>query len=864
MELSFEQFLEVVDSATNQDQAPEVIQEANNIIYEFREKDTAQFLIYCAEIVLLENVSDIQATLGIVYIKSVLRQNRYYGIDYIIQLWSSIPEEQRMQLKQALIRGIMFPVEELRNSAASTLAIIAQLEFPDQWPDFLNVLVTLCQDESCGESTIMGTLQTLGDAFMSSNFIRPRYQRERENALKIVCELVFQVLQQEAEAPLKSAAVILLVNSFKTTFSRNFDKNADLLAMTFQILLENFEIEDEQLHSYIYDFFMITFKKLYNKIFPNPVTEIAQAVSHDLQSDILEYRTLALSFLRKCSKFELEQSKTSHRDVYFTETCSQNLAELIIPFLVFIDDNYDIDEADKSLSYFAYRTLKSFVKFDAENLFALVQEYFAANNEDSDWKTRCSTVIALRAILDVGNDIEKYVWSIFTELLNLTQDQNIIVRLHAQKFIASFVKRYSIIEDPVREVQFIIEIFTELVQQDIAQTISGCKIIINFIGRYDEKDYRSPLADEEIFNSILKPLWEQFNRPEIVTPSLYNKVKQAICKLCRKTPYSTMEIRKAFCIEVLERFRENANTLYSSPNVNTDMVTMQSIFLEIFGQVIYTIQGLFVKNDENEQLMNDIFDYLSQFLPKMNEIPNLIKTIGNLIITAPMHSGRYAETLVRFLIDAQSTREVDLITESAMTMGDLFRACPEEMHVFSDQFCSMLLDNIEDDNLPDPPVCQSIMTLADVVKLSNPDDIIGYRDRMMAVVRNYTHYKYNPDNPGDVEVMTNYLEGTIYLSGAILKTFSNDEEFISDRSNIEILFEFRLHITPDVFKSENLDYSLILFLNCALFNHKAARIYNIFLNHYNIKDYLQKIMDKSKNVECQRNAKKLKARIINA
>ena len=186
------------------------------------------------------------------------------------------------------------------------------------------------------------------------------------------------------------------------------------------------------------------------------------------------------------------------------------------------------------------------------------------------------------------------------------------------------------------------------------------------------------------------------------------------------------------------------------------------------------------------------------------------------------------------------------------------------MQEFSDTLCSLLLDNIEDDNLSNNPICQSILTLADIVKNSIPENIIKYRDRLMAVVRNYTHIRYDPDDPGDVEVMINFFEGTIYLSGAILQTFQDDEEFITNRDNIEILFEFKNHIKPSIFRSIKLDYSIILFLNGALSKKENARSYNIFLNHLNIKNYLKSITENSKNEDCVKQARKLLTRLINA
>lgn len=682
MELSFDQFLEVVESAFNQEQSPDAIQEANNLIYEFREKSTQQFLIYSAEIILLENVTDKQATIAINFIKSVLKQSRYIGIDYIIQIWDSIPEEQRMQLKQALIRGIMFQDDKIRNSFAATLAIILKIEFPERWPDFFDVIVTLCQDQSYGTSSVLGVIKTLGDAFMSHNFIRPRYTEEREKALNVVRSLVFQVLEQDVDVSMKIEAVNMFTNSINTTFFRNFRGDPDLVEKSFQNILGNFEIENEKLHDSIYDFFLMIFKKV-DDLYPHPITEIAQAITQDLQSGNLQFQKAALSFMTKCAKEEQEFSieKKRKREMVFTQTCSENFTELILPFLAAISDSYDGDGADDSLSCYALQTLKSFASFDEENVLSNVMEYFEQFKENEDHKIRSSSVIALKSVLKTNLDIEKAIWPCFSDIVNLAQDQNILVRLYSQDFIASYIKKNFLMDDRNKEIQFIVEFATELLQQDIQQAIEGCKVLTNFIKRYQKEDISTPLGDEEVFGVILKSLWSQVDRPEILEPKFYDKVRKAIRKLCMRSPYPTIEIRKDFCVEIFTKFRDNADKAYDSSGSSQELGIMQNLYLDLFGSAIYSIQGLFTK-EENLQFVDEVFEFLSQFLPRMEEIPYIIKAIGDIILAVPMNSQKYADALAVFLAKAQKSQNFELITESAITTGDLFRAAPDVMRTF--------------------------------------------------------------------------------------------------------------------------------------------------------------------------------------
>lgn len=867
MELSFDQFLGAVNiiasSATSTAQLDKV-QEANNIVIKFKEENKEFFLLYSAQIVLLPDVNDNQAMIAILSIKSVLRLTRCYGFDYINNLWNSIPEEQRNQLKQALLRGIMFPGDQLRNAASSTLALVAQLEYPKNWPEFFDILVQICQDRTYGSSAVMGVLQTLSDAFTIPAFIRPRYSAEREKALNIVSLLAFQVLQQDTPPPMKTAAVQLLTNSFKTTFFHNYTRNFELTETTIQALLSNFNVLDNELHYSIYEFFLITFKKIYKKIFPHPITEIAQAITQDLQSGNIDYQKMALSFLRKCAKHEddIISKEYPSDEPNFTKTCSQNFTVSIVPFLVFINDTFEFDTNDDSLSYYTYRALKAFTIFDGEFVLNVIQAYFNERKADENWKVRCSAIIALHSVLRIGDNVVDYVHSIRSDLNKLAEDPNINVRLYTQSFIASFIKKYSFMEDMESEVQFVVTFASQLLQQeDKTQAISGTIIIQNFVSKFSEDNSNTPLSNPVILNSILNPLWLQFNRTDIINSKLDLYVKKAICTTCRNSAINTVEVRKEFALVVFNRIRESLTIMQEGQNFSADMVAFLSTMLEIFGIVIFTIRKMVNNNPENEAFIDEVFTYLSAFLPKMSDIPNLVKTIGNLIIAAGRHSAAYANALVKFLYDAQSSDNSDLILESALAIGDLFRSAESVMQQYAAPFCNLVLINIEKDQLPEIAVYQQMMTLGDIVKHSPPESIYELRDRLMGVVRNYTQFRYNPDDPRDVATMSVYFEGVIYLAGTILETFSDDDAFITNKNNIDTLFEFRIHIKPETFKSSNIDYSLILFLDSAIKNKEVARTYNIPLNHNNIKNYLKKIIKKSKNLKCVKRAKELRSQL---
>lgn len=859
MELTFEEFLQTAESLSSHDQSAERIQEANNIIKEFRAKNITQFILYSIDLVLLKNASPTQITNGLNFINSTFIPKRFHGIDFISEIYSSIPKEQKLRLRQVLLIGIKSPNNELQTSTTSTLSIIIKFEFPLEWPTFFTDLMSIYESESSGTPQRLGVLQSFNKSFQR-DLIKPRYLRERDSALSIITNLVFQILSEETDISLKKEAVFLLTNSFKTTFHRNFGKNLELTENSLRLLQSNFEIDNDEFHFSIYNFFTQVIKKLNDKV-NSQLNAIEYMVKIDLLSEKVERQKQALDFLIKTAKAEsIMQNKN------ISPHMSQSFSEIIINLTKNVNETFNYFEKDnESLGYYAYKALKLFNEFDHENLFVLVQKYFDSNFLNKDFKIRCSSIIAVRSII---NKEEKsafsYFRSIFNDIMNLAQDpHNLTVRLYAQSLIGYFIKRDFLMENKNEEVQFIIDMFTELVQQDVQQTTSGIKIITNFLKRYDNSDLQPPLSTVEMFHSIVNPLWFQFERQEINNKKFSEFVCEAIILLCRKSTNNTIEIRKEFCIEVLNKFKQNANVLYSSQNpISDEMTKLQENYLDIFGKVMFSIRGILI-SDKNGQFINDIFEYFIQLLPNMERIPGLLTMIGNLVISSDI-SGKFVNEICGCLTQALSSKIPFLLFEGSMLLGDLFRKNNELLNDYKGQFCCLLLDIIEDDDVPINTINQSLMTLADIVRFSMPEQIIDFRNRILTVIQNLTHYYYDPDDQKSIEIMSSLLEGTIYLSGAVIKTFSDDEAFISDRKVSDCLFEFRYILNPTVFSSQGVDCSVILFLNCALSNSKAARILNIFLNHNSIKEYLNKIIDTSKNNGYVDRARYLKRKLMNA
>lgn len=595
----------------------------------------------------------------------------------------------------------------------------------------------------------------------------------------------------------------------------------------------------------IYNLLYNLFIKLYPKSTSDIIPIILQFLAHDIQSGYLSYQKLALSFIRKSVKVE------ANMDASFTKLCATNLSELIISLLTNVDDTFyfNQEEEEKPLIYFAYHALKSII---TDESILLIIKHFQENYSSEDWKVRCSSVIALKAAIKAGSQTISPLLSNINELLN---DEKLIVRLYSQSFIAKYIEKYDICQDPKENFDFVFNLAFDLLKKEVEEACLGLDIIFGYckIGK------RLEFIEQEQFFNILNTLWLQFGRNDVTKLKFNEHLTKLIPVLVSNIPiYKVAEVLMPFCVVVLHKIVEYVIPLFNE-NADSDVGESTKIilnnFLYIFGIVFYRL-----KTCLNDQFVNEAFQCLIQFLPKMEEIPRLLISIGNVIMAVPSQSANYVSSLINYLIKAQKSLIDDLISSSSILIGDLYRSCPSIMSEYTSTFCNLLIKNVQNDDLSYKTIGNILTNLADLVRNSPPELIVSYRDEMVDIINNVGTCNFDPTNEDDIENMTHLVEGITCLSGAILKIFADDNEFINDKK--DILFSFRYLMKPDLFPSSDIDYALIICIDDAISNRYLARQCNIQLNHSYIKERLKSIGN-SNNEDLRQKAKSLSSILIN-
>lgn len=667
----------------------------------------------------------------------------------------------------------------------------------------------------------------------------PRYFREFEQTFQFLNTLTFENLKENAGESNKQAASFLLANLLNS-FRREIKKSNDFIEKSFEFSIHNFLIENYQLHDQIYYFFRILISLMYDKLSQNHIEQLVNAILINLRSRDENIKKSALTFLRKSSKDENSQP--------FLKICSQILINEIIQLLPNISDSFVLDGKDESLGHFAYHALKSFSLFDSDKtVFNVIKAYFNEKKSDSNVKVRCSSIIALKAIVN-NSDIGEFVRSINQDLLRFSVDENLIVRHHFYSFVSKYVTNQLFYVDVNENVRFVVNFSKELLDFDPKTAIFGCKIIRNCL---NDNFFNIPFSQEEFF-SILNAFFIQFDRPDINELEFNEFLRKAIIELLRLK--SSDEVSKQFCIELFNKIRE-----FAEKNMNEQLSAVLSIFSHCLG----TIRSFL--NYNYDEFIEESFNFIISLLPRRNDVQNIMQTIGNMFITFPtILEYHNIDELLNCLSSSLSSNNQKLIMGSTIVIGDIFRNDIKKVIEYVPTFCSKIIENIENDDLPNKIVDNLMLTLGDIFKYTeNTDVLLQFRDRVLIIIRNFNNYQFNSYNEDEVDQMTDLLEGLIYLSGSVFQAFCSDEQFISNRENIEILFSFRIILRTSLFPHKKIGYSLLLFLNSVLQNRAAARSVNIYLNHINIKNQL-KYFSEHDDENLSKKSRNMLNRLLNA
>lgn len=860
--MDFDHFVQIISNFLSKGSASDQEQAASTL-NQFKEENPIQYLHYLANLLLTDsdNISLSSRQCAVVFLKNVLKPTKVMNVLLSRKIWKSIPSEERNQIKQGLVRGLMFESEGIRNSSANLLALIEQVEIGEnQWPTFFNDIAKLIiQDNNeYGQYAILGGLETLNEFFRIPSK-PPLINQTRKlginfyNGIRdLIFKLCFELLLSDAHPKIKKITVDLLTNAIRTSFSIFVNKEQEIQINLTKILEQNFVIDDMELHGSLYKLMIQYIKSSYTSSIPMDI--IFNLVTEDMKSNDENLKKTSLRFWKKVSKVERNLVKFGKENQNFTAAISEPLLPFILQLIPQFQDGDEDDETDNSINKCAVETLNQFCKFAPGALVKPIGDFFIQNFRSEYLPAKYTAYIAMRAIAKFNqSDLSELLICSFETIVNDGFSNNPKISEAAILLAGDIVSQYKITNEISDEFTIVTKIFEQLLQTDTFNTQNGCVFLCKYLTKFKTENIYMDSPLELGFKPISELLLSLFDRKDIFELNLIKKASEALIQLIFSSPYSTIMLRIELCRSVLikaKRFIQDYSQTISLHNI----IIYVSELLSVFQSCLST----FPKGACDFEIINEMFNMLYEMFTQYEFFKEIIYgPFGYLITNAGENASNYVEILIPILLQGQQSQSPTHVSNSSITIGDMYRSIPNLMLRYTDTIVNLLYSNIISDVLPFNLISEPIANFGDIIR-NIGEYSESYREQTLNILRYYYDVNYDPESKGDVVAYSNLISSLIYLSGSLVYS-CNDSNFLT-KETVSILFKFKDKISVEIFHAKNLIDMIITFVEMLSSRTREYTIkYNIQLNCEIIIKYLA--YASKCNINLSRKASQLLAKI---
>ncbi|KAH0790995.1 Armadillo-like helical [Histomonas meleagridis] len=863
----FDEFVQSLLIATGQANGDQ--QAASTRLLQFKDAEPIQYLDFLSKILLSDGVTLQLAFTATVFIRNLLRPTKVINLIAITNIWLSIPEQQRMQIKQALVRGLMFKEEAMRNCCANLLANIEQIEIKNNlWPDFFNILQSLIVNkEQYGEFAQLGALSALNEFFRISD--HPpliRYTRKiqaYEGIKKMVFEICFQVLSVDAPIPYKSITLETLYNAIRTSYYSVLNKDEGLRNQLFTIIINNFPHPDPHIHESIYKLLAQFIKCTYTIISMEALEVVFKVVTTDFQSNDAQRIKMFLQFWKKVSKIEkaeIEKIGEKREEPKITKNAASSLLQYILVLIPQIDEN--VDDNLHSIGCIATETLHQFCKISSDSLIEPIVQFFTQNFQSQQWQVRYSAFTSFRCIAKIHNtNLTQLFRNIATTLANISiSDPSLKVSEAAILLFGDLIYAHKLSDNREEELQFIGQYIEQLLKLDTIRSRSGCYVAYRYFYRYKKQNsVFVPLTN--VFPNFFNLLFSVYDRPDIFDNKFLTYSLDSIINLFEATPQEALPFKIQFSQFILNRLYEIST---KQTNIDSHNLLMYQTSLITMLKYSYSNIHLVINvSTVNDQFITTSFTILYELCNACQDTigDKIFDPLGYLIVIMSHDEAfrsssfmiEYTQKVISFIDASQQSQSPTLISSSSMVIGDLYRSSPNDIVIqYTPRFIELLVSNIKSDVLTIKDIIEPIYSLSEIIRALK-DKSLQFRPIAMEILQYFSNISYDEESSGDILEFDNLAQALLYLSGAIIIASENDEQFFCDKGNCIVLFGLftSWKLCVDVFKSQSLYNSIVKFLDEVVrMRDEITLKYHAYINNRNVTNYLIRISNSSnKNAE---------------
>ncbi|ODV95432.1 hypothetical protein PACTADRAFT_16949 [Pachysolen tannophilus NRRL Y-2460] len=823
-------FVDLIVAQTSPDNQKRTIAEAefNNLV----QTDASNSLLYLIEIALNENLDISLRQSSILHVKRLVP--KYWSASFESFIGPNcVDENSKIKIRQSLLKLLTNADSKIRNSGAYAIVQLASSDYPDEWPQLLDELYNLVNNENHDYYKMLGGLTVLRELFDDLVTEEQFFEGRIGSIVLTNCHKL--LINQNISIEIKIETLKLFISCLNQLSNpemyddinrKNFVLQLipNVVELSFKLLNDSININILSIYNNafkleIYKIFnLITsyFKKAFENINGQNFLKLYNLITQDLSS------LTNVVFLPEDAFEDYSQFKQNQQEAIEPSTIINNLISEQFQILSVISSDFNLEDEP--------RLLENFVQ-------VLIKLSILPNNVREDWSSDFNNFVTIESGLSVDANIRL---SISEYLADLDfKDINIIFDKLLKNFESLFVN-----DDNANLKESVLYLLGSVFQ--------------------NEEDLKAEFSVLDLLNSLLTIL-QKSRQDEILSSRLILLLPRFLEKFSSKLD------PKEFAVKSLLEIINNSDT-------NSDLVKSSILFsftyfnqfikakffnLEIQNVIIRIISNLFDEADEdtNITLLEALSIAIAIDNKNLASSTSSLELIFNLIFKDPSNFGLIVSgkecledlfknlTLGEFSAQCEKGLPIllNILEQSTSITSSPVEFSPELNLALEILICFI---DIDDRELPGQMLTYIFPTLTKLILRTEDDQILQLSNEVLNKLLNHnsaslfiSKYVNEENNQSGYDLLLNivskYLSPQLSdqatakvgdLITTLIEKFSNNNVINQYLNQILMSVSMRLVIAKELPTIENL---ILIFSNLAM---KSPQQIVGFLSEFKLPD----------------------------
>lgn len=705
--------------------------------------------------------------------------------------------------------------------APQCIAAVACAEIPvQQWDDLINTLVQNVTNANATEPLKEQTLETIGYICQD---IDPVHLAVQANS--ILTAIVQGMRKEEPSDNVRLAATTALYNSLEFT-KGNFDKDNER-HFIMQVVCEATQSTDTRVKISALQNLVKIMSLYYHHMVAYMGPALFAISLEAIKSDINEVSLQGIEFWSTVCDEELdlaleadEAAEVGRPPEHSSKMYAKGALQYLVPLLLETlckQEEYD-DEDDWNPSKAAGVCLMLLAQCCENAVVPYVLPFVEENIRNDDWKKRDAAVMAFGSVLE-GPDpeaLKTVVAQAMPVIIELMKDPSTVVRDSAAWTVGRVCDLLP--EEAINPnyLQPLLKTMLECLSAEPRVAANSCWAFSS-LAEAAYENAKNPDVDDEpqtfalssSFETIVQELLAVTNRPDGNQANLRSAAYEAVMEMIKNCPKDCYEIVQKTTLVVIERLQQ---VLHLEGHISS--TADRSQYMDLQSLLCATLQSVLrkVRHEDALKISDAVMGALLQMLTAQTGQAGGVQedallAVGTLVEVVGAEFMKYMEAFKPILtLSLKNTAEYQVCIAAVGIVGDLCRSFGANVLPFCDEFMSLLMENLANENVH-RSVKPHVFSVMGDIALAIGGHFNKYLQPVMLTLTQASSLKVDTDDYDMIDYLNELREACLEAYTGIIQGLKGDDDTPSPEVNhawafVPTIVEFIESIAADKDHSE--------------------------------------------------------------